>query len=444
MNYASSFLSLLLIFPTVFAVGQIDTLSSFVTLEASIQYALKHSPLLKQAQVDEEITQKEIGVALSDWLPQVNANFDVANNLDKPNIVLPDTETGGSRVIEVGVTYQSNASLSATQTLFSNDGRVALQTASTLRTQASQSTYATQVDVFVAVSQAFFELIVTMDQIRVLDEDIARLQKSVRDARSRYENGIADNVDYKQATIQLNNATAQRIVAEESIPYQQALLKQRMGYPQNQELEIIYNMDQLRAEASADTTHTLVLENRIEYRLLQTEQELQQASISRYRWGFLPSLEAFYDYRYAYFADEFSQLYDRSFTSSQIGLQMSIPLLQGAARIRNLQAAKLQSQRLGYEQQSLENQLYTEYQQSLTNYRGAYRNWQLQQQNSQLAQEVYATVQLQYDEGIIPFIEVIQAETDLRTAQLNTSQALLRVLSNKVELLRAMGTVPIN
>jgi outer membrane protein TolC len=436
--------SLLLLLHTHLVISQTDTLPSAFSLEECIQYALEHQPVLRQSQIDEEITRKEIGASLAAWLPQVSADFDFIDNLDKPNIVLPNQETGGSQVIEVGVAFQSNAALNATQTLFNNDVRIAVRTASTLKTQARQNTVATQIDVFVGVSQTFFDLVIALDQIRILDQDISRLQKNVRDARNRYESGIADNVDYKQATIQLNNALAQRATTQELIPYRRALLKQQMGYPQDQTLEIEYNMDALRSEVLSDTIPALVLEDRIEYRLLQTQRELQEAAISRYRWGFLPSLNAFYNYQYSYFNDNFAQLYDRSFTSSQVGLRMSIPLIQGTARIKNLQAAKLQSEQLVYEQQLLTDQLTTEYEESRAVYQGAYQNWQLQRENEQLAQEVYRTIQLQYDEGIIPYIEVIQAETDLRSAQLNTSNALLQVLSSKVDLLRALGIVPVN
>ena len=143
-------------------------------------------------------------------------------------------------------------------------------------------------------------------------------------------------------------------------------------------------------------------------------------------------MSVFYNYQFSYFNDNFEPLYDRAFTSSQLGLQASIPLFRGASRIYNLQAAKLESERLTYARTELQNQIETEYAQAAANYRGALANWRLQQQNEQLAREVYQVIQLQYDEGIIPYLEVIQAETDLRSAQLNTSNALLRVLSSKV------------
>ena len=183
--------------------------------------------------------------------------------------------------------------------------------------------------------------------------------------------------------------------------------------------------------------------NRIEYSQLETQAGLLSADINRYRWGFLPQVSAFFNYGLYYFNDAFAPLYDRTFTASQVGIQATIPLFQGASRLYNLQTAKLRSERLNYARTDLENQIETEYARAVSTYRGAYANWQLQQENEQLADEVYRTIQLQYDEGIIPYLEVIQAETDLRSAQLNTSNALLRVLSSKIDVQRATGTAPI-
>ena len=412
------------------------------TREACIRYAIDHNPLLQQSLIDQQIAQKDIANSLSGWLPQVVVDAGLTNNIDKPNIVFPN-EQGEPVVREIGVTYQSNATLTANQTLFSNEVLSAARAAPLVRLQASQNTYADKIDLYVEVSKAFFDLLTTQDQISILSEDLQRLQKNVKDARSRYENGIADPVDYKQATIQLNNTRAQLVSAQELLPYRRAVLKQRMGYPQDQPLEITYDPDQLREEATLDTLRSLSYRNRIEYSLIETQAGLLSANVSRYRWGFLPRVSAFFNYQFGYFNEQFDPLYDRSFTSSQVGLRASIPLFQGASRIYDLQAAKLEAERLGYARTNLQYQIETEYAQAVATYRGAYTNWQLQQENEQLAREVYQTIRLQYDEGIIPYLEVIQAETDLRSAQLNTSNALLRVLSSKVDVQRANGTVPI-
>lgn len=436
---------LLLVLLPSFLYGQShEAPDSGFTREACVRYALEHSPLLQQTVTDQQIARKEVAGSLSGWLPQVNLDAGLTNNVDKPNIVFPD-EQGNPVVREIGVTYQSNAVLTADQTLFSNEVLTAARAAPLVQQQAEQRTYAARIDVYVGVSKAFFDLLTTLDQVNILSEDIARLQKNVRDARIRYENGINDNVDYKQATIQLNNAQAQLVSAEAQLPYRRAVLKQRMGYPTDQALEITYDPDQLSGEVVIDTLRpSLSYRRRVEYSLLETQAGLLSAEVNRYRWGFLPRLSAFFNYQFSYFNEEFDPLYRRSFTSSQIGLRASVPLFQGASRIYNLQAAKLEAERLGYARSDLEYRIETEYAQALATYRGAYTNWQLQQENERLAREVYQTIQLQYDEGIIPYLEVIQAETDLRSAQLNTSNALLRVLSGKVDMQQATGEVPIS
>ena len=434
---------LLFVLIPIFSHGQPDSPLPAFTRDACVRYALEHSPLLQQRVIDQQIMRKEVAETLSGWLPQVSIDGALIDNVDKPNIVFPD-ESGNPVVREIGVEYQSNATLNASQTLFSNDVLAAARAAPLARQQAEQNTYAARVDLYVAVSKAFYDLITTQDQVQILSEDRQRLEKNVRDARIRYENGINDPVDYKQATIQLNNTLAQLTIAQEALPYRRAVLKQRMGYPPDQSLEVAFDPNEIIFEVTADTLRSPSYRNRIEYSQLETQAGLLAAAANRYRWGFLPTLSAFFNYQFSYFNDNFAPLYDRSFTSSQVGLRASIPLLRGASRIYNLQAAKLASERLTYTRTELQNQIETEYAQASADYRGARANWRLQQQNEQLAREVYEVIQLQYDEGIIPYLEVIQAETDLRSAQLNTSNALLRVLSSKVDLQRATGTVPLD
>ena len=65
-------------------------------------------------------------------------------------------------------------------------------------------------------------------------------------------------------------------------------------------------------------------------------------------------------------------------------------------------------------------------------------------ENRSLAKEVYEVIQLQYKQGIKTYLEVILAESDLRNAELNYSNALFEVLSSKTDVQRALGTVATN
>ena len=48
-------------------------------------------------------------------------------------------------------------------------------------------------------------------------------------------------------------------------------------------------------------------------------------------------------------------------------------------------------------------------------------------------------VSLQYREGIKTYLDVIVAQSDLRTAELNYFNALFNVLASKIDLEKALG-----
>jgi outer membrane protein TolC len=81
--------------------------------------------------------------------------------------------------------------------------------------------------------------------------------------------------------------------------------------------------------------------------------------------------------------------------------------------------------------------------QALAGYKSNYTSWQLIKQNVDLAKDVYKIVSLQYREGIKTYLDVIVAQSDLRTAELNYYNALFQLLSSKIDLQKALGTLSV-
>ena len=77
----------------------------------------------------------------------------------------------------------------------------------------------------------------------------------------------------------------------------------------------------------------------------------------------------------------------------------------------------------------------------MANYKANLANCLAVKENVDLAKEVYNVIQLQYRSGVKTYLEVITAETDLRTAQLNYFDALYGVLSSKIDVEKSLGTI---
>ena len=89
----------------------------------------------------------------------------------------------------------------------------------------------------------------------------------------------------------------------------------------------------------------------------------------------------------------------------------------------------------------LKSQIYKEYTTALGNYKGNLYNLQLLQKNVNMAKRVYFVVTLQYKQGIVPYLNVITAESNLISSEISYLNALFQVMSNKIDLQKAMGNI---
>jgi outer membrane protein len=111
--------------------------------------------------------------------------------------------------------------------------------------------------------------------------------------------------------------------------------------------------------------------------------------------------------------------------------------------LQNLSKARLQVQRTDLDIVNSQNTISTQYIQALASYKSNYTNWQTLKQNVDLAKDVYNVVSLQYREGVKTYLDVIIAQSDLRTSELNYYNSLFQVLSSKIDLKKALGTLSV-
>lgn len=405
------------------------------TLSDCIQYALKHQPAIQQSLIDEKIVRETIRTRLADWLPQLNLDASYQHNFQLP------TNFFGGNFVSSGSHHISAVDFAATQNIFDRDVLLALRSSGDVKQAARQITDSTTIGMVAGVSKAFYDILLTQKQLSVLDEDIVRLNRSLEDAYNQYKGGIVDKTDYKRATISLNNAKAQRKQQQDLLTSKYFYLRQLMGYPDSAYLQLQYDSLELERETSLDTLQEINYSARIEYRLLQTEKNLQQYNLKYYKWSFLPNVSAFGNYNLNYINNNFGKLYSRSFPNSNVGVQLAFPIFQGGKRIFQVRAAEWQVKRLDWEMTSLQNIIRTEYAQAMALYKGNLANYEALKENVQLASEVYNVIRLQYQQGIKTYLDVIIAESDLRSSQLNFYAALYQLLQSKIDVQKALGTL---
>lgn len=411
------------------------TILQSATLNNIINYALDHQPAIQQSVIDEKITEATIKNKLSAWYPQLNLNYNLQHNFQVPTNII------GGNPIRLGVSNTSSTQLTVSQNLFNRDALLANRSKADVQIQAKQNTGLNKIEVVVNVTKAFYDVLATMQQIKVANENIIRLENSLKLATNQYKAGIADKTDYKRATILLNNTKATRVANESVLSAKLVNLKALMGYPESAALQIVFDSLQMEKEIQLDTMQLPDVLQRPEYRLLQTQRKLLDANLQYEKWSFLPSLSLNGAYNFNYLNNDFGKLYSNNFPASFAALSLAFPISQGGKRKANITQAEWQLKRNSLDLQQLKNVVNAQYAQSLATYKANYANYLALKENVDLAKEVYGIIDLQYKAGVKTYLEVITAETDLRTSQINYYDALYQLLASKIDVQKALGQI---
>ncbi len=412
------------------------------TLQQCIDYALSNRPEVKQSVLDEEIADRDIKSALSGWLPQINASGSFNHNLKQQTQVL--TTNGVSSFLTFGAKNTSSLVLQADQQ-FLNAGLIqASKSAKYFRQQYRQNTEANRINTVVEVSKAYYDILTSNEQLNIINENIARLQKQLKDASAQYEAGLVDKTDFQRAQISLSNSLADKKRTEELVKYKYAYLKELIGYQGKENFTLSFTAADMENDVLIDTTQMLDYQNRVEFRLLETQRQLQSINTSYNKWSYLPTLSGFYNYGFNYQSQQIDNLYDRNFPSSLIGLRLTLPIFQGGRRTHEIKKSQLQEQRVDLDLENVKNQINSQYEAAIATYKANLNDLRTNKENVEISRSVYNTIKLQYDEGIKTYLDLMTSETDLRTAQLNYLNSLYSLLASKLDVKQALGTITVN
>jgi outer membrane protein len=413
-------------------------LGNNATLDDLIDYALRNKIELKQAQLDKEIGEKEIASALSGWLPQINATGSYAHTIQIPSVNI------GGNDVKMGQKNNSALTFQAEQSIISPQLFQASRASKYVREKNDLNVESTKINTIVDVSKAYYDILTSEEQIKIISENIARLERQLTEATSRYEVGLVDKTDHKRAQISLNNAKASLKSAIENRKFKYDFLKSILNIPAQENVSLSFANQSMESNILLDTAELLQVANRVEFKQIQNLQEIQKLNTQYQKWNFLPRLNAYANYGLNYRNNDFSNLYNDNIPSSNVGLSLSVPIFQGGKRIHEIRKSELQETRLELDLQNLENQISAQYSAAMASYRANMNEWRNAKGNMELSEEVYNTIKLQYDAGIKTYLELMTAETDLKTSQLNYLNALYAVLVSKLDIQKALGTVTTN
>jgi outer membrane protein TolC len=414
------------------------------TLPQAIEYAFKNQAMVLNAQLDEQIAKNTVKQTTGIGLPQVSGSFSFQDFLKLPTSLLPGDFFGqpGTQVpVQFGVKYQSALGLEASQLLFDGSYLVGLQAAKTYKELSIRNSKRTKIETAVAVSKAYYSVLVSNEQLGLLDANLLRLHKSLHDIEAYYKNGLVEKVDVDRLHVLTNNLETERENVIRLLALNTNLLKFQMGMPIESKLTLSDSIKELSLTADVLVADSLAYRNRVEFSLGQTQKKLNELNLKRYRSEFLPSIVAFGSTSNSYQNNSFSQLYSTNYPTSLVGLKLSLPIISGGQRIYKIKNARLEVQKSANDLANLQNGINLEINQAKTSFLNGLQSLENQKRNMELSKEVLRISKVKYEQGVGSSLEVTAAETSLKESQNNYINALYESLINKVNLDRALGRI---
>lgn len=422
---------------------QTDTIAAF-SLQQAIDYAQNHQVSILNARIDENIASNTVKQTIGIGLPQVSGNANFQDFIKLPTSLLPGDFFGqpGTQVpVQFGVKYQSSVGLELNQLLFDGSYLVGLQASKTYKELSNKNLTRTRIETAVAVTKAYYSVLVSNEQLKLLDANMERLRKSLSDTEALFKNGFVEKIDVDRLTVLKNNLETERENVIGLLALNVNLLKFQMGMTINSQLTLTDSITSLQADQAVLARDSSVYRNRIEYSLLETQKKLSEFDLKRYKSQFLPSLSAFGSTSQSFQSNNFSQLFSTNFPSTIIGLRLSVPIMSGGIKLYQVRNAKLVILKTQNDLVNLQNGINLEVEQAQTTYSNSLKSLDNQKRNMELAQEVLRVSKIKYEQGVGSSIEVTTAETSLKESQNNYINALYDLMINRVNVDKAAGRI---
>lgn len=448
-----------------------------LSLPEAQNIALDNNFDLQNQRLDIEIAKAQVGQTKAQGLPQINGSVDyqytVLNAFAKRTS--GDDEGGGfqpSGTVYEGFTpqqsavleevsalsignffsnigdafaskHQSTAAVAVNQKLFDGVYLLGLKAAEVYVDLARAQTASTERNLDKEVEKAYYGVLVADENIAIVDKNIENLNRLLFETEETYEAGFIEQLDVDRLKLSLSTLTNQKSNLLKLREFNENVLKSVLKIPLDTPIELTQDINEFEKIAMSDETLAQVKDPELwpEFRVFEIQENIQDLDIDRYKKGRLPKVDAFVNGSYGYQGNQFifANGFDNWFPNLVAGLTISVPIFDGRLKEYQIQEAQLRRDKIAVNRNQLMANIDIQIQNALTQFLNAKTDVNNQLENIALAQKIYNTTKIKYQEGVGSSIEMNQAEQDLYQAQQQYISALYDLLIAKVDLETALG-----
>lgn len=419
-----------------------------LTLPDALEYALKASQAARKAKLEIENSTYRIDEVKSRALPQLNANGTLVYNPILQLTALPGEIVGmpgQTMMVAFGQKWNSGAVVSLSQTLFDQGVFTGLKAARSAREYYQANAGLTEEQLIEQVAGNYYQVLVQRHKVALIDSTIAITAKVQGIIKGQYDAGLARKIDLDRVAVNISNLQSQRQQLINAVMLYENQLKYAMGMPIQTAIQLPDVDFRSIQPRLVDAVETPYLSNRTELKLLDQQEKLLQYQKESYKAEYYPSLSLSGNYGYQGLGNTFPMGKSGGssgvnwFDHASAGVTLKVPLFNGFATRSRIRQADVAIRKFKEDVDQTKLSLNLQFENARTQIQNSLVILNDQKVNVNLAKEVFEHTQNNYNNGLAPLTDLLNAETSLTEANNNYAAALLDYKLAEIQLIKAKG-----
>lgn len=402
--------------------------TKIMEVDECVKIAMENHPAIKAALSNSEIYKSKIGQAWSNFFPTFSAGLSYSrNDMQVANFAFPTQK--------YDMFYAPN--ISGNMLIF-DFGKTKAQADLAKRTyESTKFALETSINTVVYnVKQAYYNLLFAQQQVKVYEDTVADFTLHLEQAKAYYDIGTKAKIDVLTAEYNLGKAKLNLIQAKNTLKIAYVQLSNAMGKPDYSDYDVTDNLTTKAYAIGVEDAVKTAFETSPQLLAAKKKADASGLLVRASKRAFAPNVSAFGGYTRG------GKKVDTDY-GYQFGAQINYSTVNLMLLKKQVDEAKATHQKDAADYENMKQTTYFEVKQAHINMTNAQESIIVAKLSMDQAKEQYDQASGRYKVGLGDAIELKDAETTYRSAQLQFYNTLLNYHVSAANLERLMG-VPLN
>ena len=284
------------------------------------------------------------------------------------------------------------------------------------------------------IKTSYASVLVLQNVVTLLESSLANIERMAEMTQRSVDVGAAEQTTADLIQVRVNTLKNNINANLRSTQLALNALKVLLDVPAETELVLTSTLeDFLSAEAVlALLGNDFILENNLNYQLLEKNVELAKKNVHMAGWAYGPTVALAYQYSKK---DYFGEKEGFNMTPpNAVSLNISMPLWSSGKRAAGVVEKKIALEEARNTFAETANNLGIQNEQLRYNLQNGYETYMNEKDNMEVTQRVFESTTNKFNQGAASNLDLVNASNDLITAQSSYVQAVLTLVNAQVEL----------